>query len=227
MKKTILTIIISGTIILSLTGCNTPSEKGTDDIHSFAGTIIECNEKNMIVRPNEDEAEYKASDKFSVVYVNGFNSCKVNAQVKITYDGQINETYPAQIGTTEIELINDFDFYITKPAVHNDIKFNDYYTSDNHTIYLAGNIGELYIKQDNKDITLKTYLSTAFQTFDDGMKYITNELELQNTLNDGNIKIYKSQAKDVTIIVCNTPKNNQKILIGDYNLKYTDGICQN
>lgn len=51
----------------------------------------------------------------------------------------------------------------------------------------------------------------AFQTFDDGMKYITNELALQNTLNDGAIKIYKSQAKDITMIVCNTPKNNQKI----------------
>lgn len=109
MKKIILTIIICGTVILNLTGCNTHSEKGTNDIHSFAGTIIECNEKNMIVRPNEDEAEYKASDKFSVVYVNGFNSCKVNAQVKKTYDGQINETYPAQIGTTEIELIIDYD----------------------------------------------------------------------------------------------------------------------
>ncbi|UKI28263.1 MAG: hypothetical protein L6V78_04680 [Clostridium sp.] len=67
----------------------------------------------------------------------------------------INESYPAQVGTTNIE-INDFDFVYNKSLKnHNDIRFNDYYTVENRTIYLAGNIGEFYIKVQDKDITLK------------------------------------------------------------------------
>ena len=47
---------------------------------------------------------------------------------------------------------------------------------------MAGNLGEFYIKEQDKDITLKTYLSTAFQTFDDGIKHITDKLKLNETL---------------------------------------------
>lgn len=120
-----------------------------------------------------------------------------------------------------------FDFYITKPQTHTDIKYNEYYTSDNNTIYLAGNIGEFYIKENDKDITLKTYLSTAFQTIDDGIKHITNKLELKETLQDGEIQIYKSKNKDITMIICNTTKNNKNILIGDYSMKYNEIDCTN
>lgn len=101
MKKTIL---ICSFIVLMVTGCSKSIKNETDDIHSFKGTIIECEQNSMIVRPNDNEDEYKSSDKFRVEYVNGFNSCNVGDKVKITYEGMINESYPAQIGTTKIEL---------------------------------------------------------------------------------------------------------------------------
>ena len=151
-------------------------------------------------------------------------SCKIGDKVTITYKGMINESYPAQVGTTNIEIN---DFYITKPESHTDIRFNDYYTANDRTIYLAGNIGEFYIKDQDKDITLKTYLSTAFQTLDDGIKHITDKLELKATLKDGGTKIYKSKNKDITMIVCNTTKNDKNILIGDYSMEYTEGDCNN
>ena len=163
-------------------------------------------------------------NKFRIEYVGGFNSCKIGDKVTITYKGMINESYPAQVGTTNIEIN---DFYITKPESHTDIRFNDYYTTNDRTIYLAGNIGELYIKDQDKDITLKTYLSTAFQTLDDGIKHITDKLELKATLKDGGTKIYKSKNKDITMIVCNTTKNDKNILIGDYSMEYTEGDCNN
>ncbi len=125
------------------------------------------------------------------------------------------------------DTTSGIDFYITKPQVHNDIRFNSYYTFDNRTIYLAGNLGEFYIKEQDKDITLKAYLSTAFQTLDDGIKGITDKLELKNTLNDGGTKIYKSKARDITMIVCNTTKNDKNIFIGDYSMNYIDGDCKN
>ena len=228
MKKTIFTILICGFMILGLTGCNNSVKKDDNDIHTFEGIIIECEKETMIVSPNENEEEYKSSDKFRIEYVDGFNSCKIGDKVTITYKGMINESYPAQVGTTNIE-INDFDFYITKPENHNDIRFNDYCTVENRTIYLAGNIGEFYIKDKDKDkdITLKTYLSTAYQTLDDGIKNITDKLELTVTLKDGGTKIYKSKNKDITMIVCHTTKNDKNILIGDYSMEYTEGDCKN
>lgn len=224
MKKTILTILLCGVTVLGMTGCGKSKQNNQDDIHTFAGTITECEEKTMIVRPNENEEEYKSSDKFRIEYVGGFNSCKIGDKVTITYKGMINESYPAQVRTTNIEIN---DFYITKPESHTDIRFNDYYTANDRTIYLAGNIGEFYIKDQDKDITLKTYLSTAFQTLDDGIKHITDKLELKATLKDGGTKIYKSKNKDITMIVCNTTKNDKNILIGDYSMEYTEGDCNN
>ena len=226
MKKTLFAILVCLVMVLGMTGCRKSKQNNSDDIHTFAGTITECEEKTMIVRPNENEEEYKSSDKFRIEYVGGFNSCKIGDKVTITYKGMIKESYPAQVGTTNIE-INDFDFYITKPETHTDIRFNDYCTVENRTIYLAGNIGEFYIKDQDKDITLKTYLSTAYQTLDDGIKNITDKLELTVTLKDGGTKIYKSKNKDITMIVCRTTKNDKNILSGDYSMEYTEGDCKN
>ncbi len=122
---------------------------------------------------------------------------------------------------------NNFDFYITKPQIHNDIRFNNYYTFDNRTIYLAGNLEEFYIKEQDKDITLKTYITTTLQTFDESIKHISDKLELKDTLKDGGTKIYKSEDKDITMIICNTINNDRNIFIGDYSMEYTDGDCKN
>ena len=226
MKKTIFTILICGFMILGLTGCNNSVKKNDNDIHIFEGIIIECEKESMIVSPNENTEEHKSSDKFRIEYVNGFNSCNVGNKVKITYKGMIDESYPAQIGTTNIEVVKDFDFYITKPQVHNDIRFNDYLTFSDRKIYLAGNIGEFYVV-DGKTMILKEYISNANRTMDDSVKSITDKLELKDTLKDGGTKIYKSKDKDITMIVCNTTKNDRNILIGDYSMEYTEGDCKN
>ena len=109
MKKTMLTILVCGILALGLTGCNNSNEidKGdnnNDDVHTFEATILECNQKNMIVEPYEKEDEYKSSDKFTIKYTDGF-VCKIGDKVLITYDGFINESYPAQVETTNIEII--------------------------------------------------------------------------------------------------------------------------
>ena len=105
MKKAILTILLCGVMVLGMTGCNNSKQDNSDDIHSFVATIIECKEKAMIVCPNENEEEYKSSDKIRIEYVGDFNSCKIGDKVKITYKGMIMESDPAQIETTKIELI--------------------------------------------------------------------------------------------------------------------------
>ena len=107
MKKKILSILVCGFILVCLTGCNDKKEENEkrSDIYSFSATITECEENSMIVKPDENELINKSTDAVRVDYVNGYNSCKVNDRVKITYEGYINESYPAQIGTTKIESI--------------------------------------------------------------------------------------------------------------------------
>lgn len=107
MKKAILTILVCGIMFLCITGCSNLKEKESSDIHSFTGTIMECGKKSMIVRPDKSEEEYNSSDKFKIEYVGKFNSCNVNDKVKITYKGFINESYPAQVGTTKIEIVSE------------------------------------------------------------------------------------------------------------------------
>lgn len=77
------------------------------DEHSFYGKVIEANSSYLIVEPNEDEEERKSSDKFHINLKNNDITYKVGTYVKITYDGMINETYPAKIGTTKIEIVSE------------------------------------------------------------------------------------------------------------------------
>ncbi len=104
MKKFVFFMVIINLLIIIITGCNEKKEE-----HTFKATIIECSDNTMIVTPFEDEEEYKSSDKFSINFVEGFNSnaCSVNGKVEIKYEGGINESYPAQIGVTSIKLINE------------------------------------------------------------------------------------------------------------------------
>ncbi len=197
------------------------------DEHSFYGKILEVSSSNIIVEPNENEEERKTSDKFSIKLKNDNTTYKVGTNVKITYVGGINESYPAQIGTTNIEIVEGIDFYITKPVVHNSIRFKEYYTLDNRTIYLAGNLEEFYIVDSGSKMTLKYYISNANQTLNRSLETITNELELKDTLKDGGTKIYKSKDKDLTMIICNTTENDKNILIGDYSVEYTESDCKN
>lgn len=122
---------------------------------------------------------------------------------------------------------NNLDFYVTKPKNHNAIRFNDYYSSNRRTIYMAGNIDEFYIENDDKiKDTLKNYISKTFQTFDDSIKSITNNMTKISTLWDGGTTIYKSNEKDITIIVCNTIDRNSDVYIGDYSMDYEEDMCK-
>ena len=129
------------------------------------------------------------------------------------------------LGNTPVDTTsNNFDFYIEKPEIHNDIRFNDYFTFENRKIYLAGNINQFYVV-DGKTMTLKEYISNNNGTLDDSIKKITDKLELTGALYDGGTTIYKSKDKDVTLISCKQMDGNKNIYIGDYSLEYTDDLC--
>ena len=82
--------------------------EGESEQYEFVATIIEAYDNYIIVEPEEESNERKSSDKISMKITrptNGTNDFYVvGNKVKITYDGNIMESYPAQIGAIKIEL---------------------------------------------------------------------------------------------------------------------------
>ena len=73
--------------------------------HSFFGKVTESTDSYIIVEPNEDEDILKSSNKISIS-LGEYNDAlyEVGTNVKITYDGTIMESYPAQVKATKIEV---------------------------------------------------------------------------------------------------------------------------
>ncbi len=222
MKKTLLSILIFGVLVLGVIGCGKTKEN--DNLNDTYNKIAKYFGSENVDRSNL--GAYSLDEENNVILVILIDNSK-EKQEEFIKNASVNSKYIKFEQGGPYYTTSSFDFYILKPEFHNDIRFNDYYTVDNRTIYLAGNLGEFYIRNQDKDITLKTYLSTSFQTFDDGIKHITDKLELKETLRDGGTKIYKSKDKDITMIVCDTTKNDKNIFIGDYSMDYTDGDCKN
>ena len=116
---------------------------------------------------------------------------------------------------------------VIKPEVYNAIKFNKYLERDTRTIYLTGNVEEVYYTDSETRMSLKDYISKSYQTLDDSVKHLTDIMDYIDTLKDGGTTIYKSNAYDITIIKCNTIAGNKDIFIGDYSMSFdNDSMCK-
>ena len=116
---------------------------------------------------------------------------------------------------------------VIKPEVSNLNKFNKYLERDNRTIYLAGNVEEVYYTDSEIKMTLKDYISKSYQTLDDSIKHLTDIIDYVDTLKDGGTMIYESNAYDITIIKCNTVAGNKNIFIGDYSMNFdSKSMCK-
>ena len=67
------------------------------------GVVVEVTEQAITIRVDEDEEEHKSSDvirvSLAVQYPDSMTHFKINDQVAVYYDGNIAESYPAQINT--------------------------------------------------------------------------------------------------------------------------------
>ena len=84
-------------------GVDEPTDVITQSMSTFDATVLEINDKSILVQPVEGSDELKSSDKISLsLYesdLGDLSEMKVGDKVRITYDGNIAETYPAQIFT--------------------------------------------------------------------------------------------------------------------------------
>ncbi len=135
----------------------------------------------------------------------------------ILYNGDFQESLE-QAETYNLlyleNYIRNLDFNLTKRD--EDTGFKSYYKDKEREIFLSGNIKEFNVFFDNKQMTLKEYITNSNKTLEECIKTIINKLNPDAILNDGGTIIYKSQAKDVMIIVKNTLKENKDIYIYPY-----------
>ena len=106
MKKVLL-IVLSLILMLGLVACSNNS----NNIYTttFKARIVESNGDTVIVEPLENEEIRRSADKISV----GIGNVKkyvpevlpVGTLVEIVYDGNVNETYPAQINVLGFRTI--------------------------------------------------------------------------------------------------------------------------
>ena len=86
MKKTWVAVLVVCMVFIS--GC------GSESVNPyFNATVLEVYEKSVLVEPFEGEEELLSSDQVVV------NTDVESTTVRIVYNGDIAETYPAQINT--------------------------------------------------------------------------------------------------------------------------------
>ncbi len=206
-------------------------EQGKNENY-FYGKIIEATNKYIIVEPNKEEKVRESSDKISigleensdVVYMIGTN-------VKITYDGTIMESYPAQVNGAKIEVESAENFEILFYDKHPMESYKIYTILDksetdqyDYTIY--GYDGSVNIRIDGKDYSLKEALLQNKITMEEIIAKANQDEK------DGKIKanMYKDGGsmeyhyENYTIIKCHTIDGNRDVYIGTKDLKLNDVI---
>lgn len=221
MKK-IFNIAIVALITLTLAGCKIEKTEDNDDIHSFEGTIIECENASMIVRPKASESEYSSSNRFRVEYVNDFNSCNVGTKVKITYEGGINESYPAQIGTTKIEVLPELDFKLTFNSKPGNVKKQivDKKTSKKYDYNVYVWNGDVKVLINDKTYSLEEAIENDSITVEEIIAKAEKDIKKPLVYRDGGSKEYHYD--DYTIIKLNILDGNKDVYIGNKKLSVND-----
>ena len=78
--------------------------KTKEEEYEFTATVIGVYDNSIIVEPDANSNERKSSDKISMG-INEQDSFYIGSEVRITYNGIIMESYPAQIIATKIEIL--------------------------------------------------------------------------------------------------------------------------
>ncbi len=120
--KSVFALLMTLVCLLSLSACQGGTDITTDPttvptvtvttkpsvpdetLTSFKAVVLEQSGHEILVEPLEGEAERASCDRISVSPVNFF---LVGEAVEITYNGEIAESYPAQIRAVDCELVDD------------------------------------------------------------------------------------------------------------------------
>ncbi len=89
----------------------------------FNAEVLEVNEKSILVKPDSDSNEIKSADKISVslevTSTIPIPTIKVGDRVRVIYNGEIAETYPAQINKAFVIYLLSDDGKVLSPTPAN------------------------------------------------------------------------------------------------------------
>lgn len=202
---------------------NGVSEEPKEDETYFYGKIVEAKEKYIIVEPNEGEEERRSSDKISInlgekndmIYTVGTN-------VKVTYNGEIMESYPAQIKATKIELKSAENFeLIFNPRKDLGIKtIIDKKETDKYTYNIYSYGGDVEINIDNKEYDLREALLNNKITMREIIAKANTDLPNAPSYDDGGSIEYHYE--NYTIIKVHSLDGNRDVYIGTPTMTLND-----
>lgn len=95
MKKFKL-FVISALLLCSLSACK-KQEDSTQAVEVFEAVVLEVSANSILVEPVTGSPELNSSDQFNIPGEDGME-LYVGDKVEIEYNGEILETYPAQLG---------------------------------------------------------------------------------------------------------------------------------
>lgn len=198
------------------------TQASEEETRTFFGKVIEADLQHIIVEPNEGEEERNSSDKFSIsLGENNDAMYEIGTNVKITYNGLIQETYPAQIEAIDIELKSAENFEIhfqdkqmeSKNKIRTILKKTETEQYD-YNIYAYQ--GEVDIVIDGKEMTLRDALLENKITMNEIIAKANQDLDEGNIEGDmykeGGSMIY--QYDTYTIIKVHNLKGNRDVYIG-------------
>lgn len=191
----------------------------------FIGTVLEETTKYMVVEPNEDEEERKSADKIMVSFGTDHKDYLfgIGRKVLITYNGEIRETYPAQISSNEISTEGYPGFYLYSdekqqtPKLTKILNNQDIYKDNsNYDLYYYG-FENIYVNINNEeDLKLEDALKQGKVTLDaiiaKANKDLDNRVIEGNMYDDGGTTIYKYPK--LTIIKSHTLEGDRDVYIG-------------
>ncbi len=197
--------------------------------YSFCGTITQVEDNLFFVKPDENEEIRKSADLIMVEKLKQDTNVKyeIGEKIKITYDGDVMETYPAQIKAIKYERISSKNF---------EIMFSNKKPTDSYRVYtilsktetdkydytIYGYDGIVKIKIDGKDYLLKDALLENKITMEEIIEKANKDFPNAASYDDGGSKKYHYE--NYTIIKCHRLDGNRDVYIGTKEMTLNDVI---
>lgn len=197
--------------------------------YSFYGTITQVEDNLFFVKPDENEEIRKSADLIMVGKLKLDTNVKfeIGERIKITYDGDVMDTYPAQINAIKYEKKSAENFEILFYDKHPMESYKTYTILDksetdkyDYTIY--GYDGSVNIRIDGKDYSLKEALLENKITMEEIIAKANKDFPDAVSYDDGGSIEYHYD--NYTIIKCHTLDGNRDVYIGTKDLKLNDVI---
>lgn len=226
----IITNYVDGSRVGTITVTDNRDNEQINEEQYFYGKVVEANASYIIVEPNEGEEERNSADKISIG-LGEYNDAMytVGSNVKITYDGTIMESYPAQVQATKIELksAENFEILFYDKQPQSDIKLHKIVDKNEtnkyeYDVYVYD--GSVNIRIDGKDYSLKQALFENKIAVEDIIAKANHDekkgkIKVEMYEDGGSMEYHY---ENYTVIKCHTVDGNRDVYIGTKDLKLND-----